>query len=335
MTWRRRCYRATVDDRRCPSGVAVRQCAQRWLAAAAVLIALGGTARAQTEDGAPFWQAPIGCPDAPDVVARIAQRLGAPADAVIRGVRVVVAVDRTGDALQFVARIDLQGRPAATGAAAGRELRSLTSARCDELADAVAVVIARIAAAREPLTADAQPLPRRVERRPESAVAASPWGGGARAQWVSGIGAQPGVGIGGEVAGYVRSGALVAEVAESRWLPSSTLSRLGNSGHIDVSLMVTALRIGWGPEALPLRAWIAAEVGSLRREGVNMQSRWTGAGAGFAVAWPMSPHARLVGTLEVVVPVETAALMMPDGTSAYRPDLATVRTGFGLEVGWR
>jgi hypothetical protein len=64
-------------------------------------------------------------------------------------------------------------------------------------------------------------------------------------------------------------------------------------------------------------------------------ARWIGAGTGFAVAWPMTQHTRLVGTLEAVVPVQQARLVLRDGSEIFRPSLLTVRSGLGLEIGWR
>jgi hypothetical protein len=169
----------------------------------------------------------------------------------------------------------------------------------------------------------------------------SPWGGGVRVIGLSGIGAVPGVGLGGEIAGYLRARSLVVEVAGTRWLPSSHFLQPGAPGRVDVSLTMAALRIGWGPEHLPLRAWLAGELGTIDGKGVSLDEpqvghgRWIGAGAGFAVAWPMSTHTRLIGTVELVVPVQQARFVLRDGSEIYRSGPATARSGLGLEVGWR
>src|SRR3954447_22885830 len=105
--------------------------------AIACLISAATPAPAHAEpasDAALIWQAPDSCPDAAEVRARIARRLGAPIDRAVRGVTVDVAVERGGREPRYVARIDLRGLRAAA------EIRVLTSARCDELTDAVAVV---------------------------------------------------------------------------------------------------------------------------------------------------------------------------------------------------
>ena len=99
--------------------------------------------------------------------------------------------------------------------------------------------------------------------------------------------------------------------------------------------------MGWGPEALPLRVWIAGELGSIEGKGIALDNDhvgtalWVGAGAGVGVAWPMAPRVRLVGVAEVVVPFRRSEFVLQDGTELYRPDLATARCGLGLEVGWR
>ena len=70
----------------------------------------------------------------------------------------------------------------------------LTSTRCDVLTDAVAVVIARLAAERRPIEHAPRVQPGLVLRAP-SVVAERTWGGGLRAMGISGIGALPGGGL--------------------------------------------------------------------------------------------------------------------------------------------
>src|SRR5690349_2142807 len=120
--------------------------ARRWtsgLPLALVLASLGlaiATAHAEPgTDAGLVWQAPVSCPSLDEVRARIERRLGSSIDRAVHGVEVAVARDGEGGG-RFVARIDLRAVTVAN------EIRVLTSARCDELADAVAVVIARVAA---------------------------------------------------------------------------------------------------------------------------------------------------------------------------------------------
>lgn len=304
-----------------------------------IWLALVATAYAEPRTGAGLiWQAPAICPDAREVRARIERRIGMSIDRVVHGIEVDIAPRGDGNERGFVAHIDLRGVTVAN------EIRVLTSARCDELTDAVAVIIARIAAENRQAPAEA-----RGERGGSARlVAYAPprdaphvWGGGVRVLGVSSIGALPRVGVGGELAAYARHGSLFAELSGARWLPSPKVLQAGAPGRVDVRLTVTAIRFGWGPQQLPLRAWVAGELGSIEGEGIAIDDAhvgagtWVGAGAGFAVAWPMTQHTRLVGILETVVPFQRARFVLQDGTELYRPGPVTVRCGLGLEVGWR
>jgi hypothetical protein len=303
-----------------------------WLAAAAGAATAHGEPRT---DAGLVWQAPVTCPDAGEVRARIERRLGMPIDRMVHGIEVEIAPDR-GDGRGFVARIDLRGITVAN------EVRVLTSARCDDLTDAVAVVIVRLATdateIRPPVVDDARP--RLAVQVPPTAVMHD-WGGGLRLVGVSGIGALPGVGLGGELGVYARHRSLVLELAEAQWRQSRQVLQPGAPGRVDVSLRTTALRFGWGPEDVPLRVWLGGELGSIEGQGVALNdvhvgtATWGSVGAGIGVAWPMAPHARVVGMVELAVPLQRARFVLQDGTEVFRPDVATARCGLGLEVGWR
>jgi len=310
------------------------------LASVAALGAPVPAARAEpSSDAALIWQAPDSCPDAGEVRARIERRLGAPVERVVRGVAVDVAIQRDGREARYVARIDLRGLRGKTGRPVDAEVRELTSARCDELTDAVAVVIARIAAEAGPVAGELRA--ERAATRPVVPAAPPPWGAGLRMLGLSGIGAMPGVSVGGEMSGYVRARWLVAELVGMSWLRSASVVHLGAPARIDVSLALAALRLGWGPEHLPLRAWLGGELGALRGAGVALEDprvetgRWIAVGTGFAVAWPIFTHARLVGAIELSVPLSRPRFMLQDGSEVYRPGPAAVRSGLGVEVGWR
>lgn len=47
----------------------------------------------------------------------------------------------------------------------------------------------------------------------------------------------------------------------------------------------------------------------------------------------MSPHVRLIGMLELAVPINRAELALDVAT--YAPDPIAARSSVGLEVGWR
>jgi len=294
-----------------------------------ILVALAATARAEPPtDAALVWQAPNSCPEVTEIRARIERRLGRPMEQAVHGIAVEIALEDR----RFVARIDLRA------VTVENEVRVLTSARCDELADAVAVVIARIAAEHGG--------PEEVRAAPRIALAVAPpearsrWGGGLRLEGVSGIGALPRIGLGGELAAYVQRDTAYVELSATRWMPSARFLHAGAPGRVDVRIDAAMLRVGYRSRRLPLRGWLSGEVGSVRGEGValdDMQAgdgRWIALGGGFGVAWSMTRRARLVGVLETLVPLERARFLLSDGGLVFRPDAITVRTGLGIEVGW-
>jgi hypothetical protein len=294
------------------------------------------TARAEPRtDAGLVWQAPSTCPDGVEVRARIERRLGMPIDRAVHGIEVEIASEGGGGGgpRSFVARIDLRGVTVAN------EIRVLSSARCDELTDAVAVVIARVAMEnRQPPDEDRSV---RIAVHAPEPEPPQVWGGGVRTLGISGVGAQPRVGVGGELAAYARHQALYAELAQQWWLPSSRTLHSGAPGRVDIRLQATALRLGWGPASLPLRGWVAGELGSIEGKGIALNNdhigtaMWVGVGGGVGVAWPMTPRVRLVGVIEVAVPFQRPRFVLQDGTDIYRPDQATARCGLGLEVGWQ
>ncbi len=297
-------------------------------------LALLATARAEPRtDDALIWQAPATCPDAAGVRARIERRLGMPLERV-HGVEVEI----TPDGSAFVARIDLRG------ITVENTIRTLSSARCDALTDAVAVIVARIAmeANATPQETEYEMPPERIRREaPAPPPKPHPIGGGVRMLGVSGVGALPGVSVGVELAGYVRIHDAFVELAGARWSPTPKDLYVGAPARVDVGLGTIGLRGGWGPEKLPLRGWVVAELGVIEGAGQSLDDArvgaggWFALGAGFGVAWPMSPHTRLVGTVEAVAPLTRARFVLQDGSEVFRPGPATARCAFGLEVGWR
>jgi hypothetical protein len=277
------------------------------------------------------WQAPAACPDVFDVRHRIEQRLGMSVDGTVHGIE--VAIDRAGAG--FVARID------ARGVTVANEVRTLTSAKCDDLADAVAVIVARLAREAREVSETRAPSVSTVAVTTPIAPRVPVFGGGVRLLGVSGVGIVPGIGLGGEVSAYVRRRGLFAEVGMSSWATSSSYLVEGAPGRVEVDLMSYVVRAGWSPEDKPLRAWLGAESGTMSGRGVALpdnqdgSARWVAMNAGFGVAWPMSRYARIVGTFEVGVPFERVRFILAQGGEIFRPSAAIARTAFGLEVGWR
>jgi len=338
----------------------------RALVALLALVSGSGVAAA-----APFvWQAPAGCPDAADVRTRIERRLGASLDASVHGIEITVARERGA----FVAHIDARALTVAN------DVRTLRSRRCDELADAVAVIVARLAseardrtdrgpdvehlasmvpaartpdaarsadAARIALDADYEGERERagsqglVYRAPRASTGPRRWGAGLHLTGLSGVGALPQLNLGAELAAYVRRLDRFVELGAGVWVPQSAPLNAGAPARVEVSLQVITVRAGWGPRELPLRAWLTAEVGRIQGIGVAVDdpragsSRWTALGGGFNVGWPMSPLARLVGAVELMIPLERTVFMLDDGRDLYQPSSATARCSLGLEVGWK
>jgi hypothetical protein len=320
------------------------------------VLALAAVAAPAAAEPAFRWRAPASCPRADEVRARVERRLGGPIDGVVHGIEIEITRDGSG----YVAQIDARALTVAN------DVRTLRSAKCTELADAIAVIVARLASeARKAEVAPPTTEPQMLEAAPpvvsvvdepgpeqeqETRVArtlptvAKPhrrWGGGVRALALSGIGALPRINIGGELAGYVRREDYFGELAVARWVPQEARLDPGAPARVDVSLDVVALRGGWGPEHLPIRAWLLTEVGRMQGEGLAVleprvgSSRWIAVGGGFGVAWPMAPRVRLVGTFEVAVPLQRTTFMLQNGADLYEPSAVAARCALGLELGWR
>jgi hypothetical protein len=273
------------------------------------------------------WSAPASCPDGEDVRARIERRLGAPLE--IHGVE--VAITRAGPT--FVAHVDTRGVTVAN------QIRTLTSARCDELADAVAVVVARLASEWRRVE---QPRVAVVERPREPVTIVTPprtWGYGVHAMALSGIGTVPRVGIGGELSLFVRRKNHFAELGFARWASKSEYLIDGAPGRVEVGLDVITARIGWSPSRMPLRAWLGSEVGSMRGEGAALvdpqagRAPWFAVTGGFGVGWPMARYARLIGTFEVAVPTSRVHFMLVQSGDIYTSSPVAARCALGLELG--
>ena len=173
------------------------------------------------------------------------------------------------------------------------------------------------------------------------------WGFGVRLTGLSGIGALPGVNYGGEVAAQVRHQELFGELAVGRWKPEHTYMVADSQDHVELGLNVWTVRAGWSSMKTPLRGWVLSEAGELasaRQMGgvvprmmtgsTPTDRRWKAVGAGFGVAWGMTDTARLVGSIEIAIPVSRDDVTL-DGYGTYQPDPLTARSCVGLEVGWR
>ncbi|HET9620338.1 MAG TPA: hypothetical protein VFP84_03150 [Kofleriaceae bacterium] len=298
-----------------------------------VSLAVLAVLRAPTAHAAPglTWRAPATCPDDAAIRTRIERRLGGPLERVVHGIAVDITAGRAG----FVAHIDLRGLTL------DNDVRVLTSPSCDELTDAIAVVIARIARDAQPVRERAPLAMAPIALGAEAADAPLPtWGGGVSMIGLSGIGATPRVGFGGELGAYVRHEQLFTELSAAQWLVSTRALAPQGPGRVGGALREAALRVGWVPERLPLRLWAGGELGMIDGKGQMLgndelgSTTWVSAVAGIGVAWPMSPRARLIGMFEVAVPFERETVKLEDGGEAFRPDVLAARYGVGLELGW-
>ena len=305
-------------------------------------IALAGVARAEPDDAPAtaeqlVWQAPAGCPDAEGVRARIARRLTVEQAAAVHGISVDI-VRRRGE---YVARVDLRGITVAN------DIRTRTAPSCSELSDAIAVIVARVAAeafvppkaaptvARVAVTTTTPAITGYAEQPP--VATARDWGGGVHAVALSGIGGVPEVGLGGEVAGFVRYRQTFVELGWAQWVAGDVMLRTNGAADLAVGLGTSVLRVGYGPERIPVRAWLGGELGTMQARGIaGVQSeRWAAASAGLGVCWPISAHIHLLGSFEVLVPVARPRFTLVDGDEAYRVSALSNRAAIGLEVGWR
>jgi hypothetical protein len=317
---------------------------------------------ALVEDAGFVWRAPDACPDAANVKSRAERRLGAALDGNLHGIEIEITRERGG----FVASIDARAITVAN------DVRTLRSRRCDALADAVAVVLARLASEvrmsrrHAPIASDASidstiamvapatttaaldseedpegdmSSQRIVDEEPATKRARR-WGGGLHVLALSGVGALPQINLGGEISAFVRREDKFAALGVSRWVPQNAKLAPGAPGGVDVRLDTFTLRGGWGPSNLPIRAWLLGEAGRLQGTGIGVDDErtagapWFALGAGLGVGWPMSDHARLVGTFEIAVPVQRPRFMLAQGSDLYQPGALAARCALGLEVGW-
>jgi hypothetical protein len=280
------------------------------------------------------WRAPASCPDATSLRTRIEQRLERSLDDVTIGVEIDVAL--TGGT--YVARVDLRAMTVAN------DVRTLTSKRCSELADAVAVIVTRVASeaiARQRTAIHEETREQIIVEPPDPPAPPRLWSIGARMSGVSGIGVIPKVGLAGEFAIVVRRGNTLAELAGTRWMMSAAQFHDGAPAKVDVDLDTAALRVGWRPIDKPLRAWGTFEYGHMNGNNIRLPSeqleagRWLAAGGGFGVAWQMTKWVRLLGATETMLALDRVRFTLGDGIIVYAPSPMSFRASAGLEVGWQ
>jgi hypothetical protein len=305
-----------------------------WIAVAAARVAHAGVDLA--------WHAPAACPDQAAMRTAIVQRLDAPADQI----ELAVTVDVVTAAEGFVAHL-----------AIGDETRELTSASCSELADAIAVVVARAGAEAHVAALEPPPTTPKVAAPvvPPPVVAApltrsigpirssDPWNAAVRVAVLAGTGVSPDLDVAGELALWASYRQFGVELAGSRW--ASTTANVGSAAGVEVGMSAIALRATWSPTE-HWRGWIVSELGSQRGMGVGFASagegsgRWLAVGAGAGFGWPIVPHVTAVvaGELEVAIERTAFALAGGDGGMAatvYEAPRLAPKARIGLELSWR
>lgn len=305
------------------------------LVIAAVVAAGGGAARAQpvvpavgVTSATLRWKAPRGCPDETALRGRVDARLPRPLGAG-DSIDATVTVERTGRRLRAHVRV---WTPAADAE------RELVAERCDELADAVAVVLSRaVAEARaRVITDDAaallaisvdpvalpppdcdplrpgscpepiDPLRRRPRRDTDDDLAPrrrppmSPRDGGLRATTVSGAGISPHVGFGVELGVWFRWRGFAGEMVATRWL--ERLAELPASQRFGAAIGLDALaaRACWNPDTFGPRICVLGERGTMSGRGVGLFDAQVGEATYSAIGLGISLRARLRPHLALV-----------------------------------
>jgi hypothetical protein len=295
------------------------------------------------------WEAPAGCPARDDVEARIARRAG-------ELDHLVVTVTRSGGG--FVARLELDGM-------GDRELRTLSAASCGELVDAVSVIVARIAQAREGLVMpavaivpvkvapvvvaarddeeppDLPPRPRLSDIEAPVEEPPSPWHVGVRVSAVTGAGVLPSASVADEVGAYLVHGPASLEIAYSQWETSHGTLTAHNLDGIDVDFTAVSAHLGFQLGEEPVQLRLGGETGSMLGRGVGAAQnsdgplRYTALGGGMALDWSARPGVRIVGIGEVDVAAQRPIFELQSGAVAYEPQQVSVRISLGLELGLR
>jgi hypothetical protein len=288
------------------------------------------------------WDAPEACPARADVEVKIVSRLGAPLEGLSQHVAVAVTRADTGDA-GYVAHLELDS-PAA------HEVRTLAATSCGELAEAVSVIVARLAhsypaPATEPRRARVGALD--ADEHAIDTMVAAPagstahWSAGARFAALAGYGMLPQLGIGGEVAAWIELGPASLEIARDGWSNTrrAAFAPTYDVDGLSVDFTATVARIGWKLGDLPLRARASGELGTMTGRGVGALAgserplRWIGAGAGVAADWRPAPWLRVMAAGDIVFAIQRARFALLDGTQVYEAGPLSARFSVGLEVG--
>lgn len=260
-------------------------------------------------------------------------------DAKPEQIELAVTVDVLATAEGFVARLTI-----------GDETRELASASCTELADAVAVVVARAGAdARVEPPAKPAPVPvvppavaSLVRNVPGARIVRiDPWNAAVRLAALAGTGVSPDLDVAGELAVWASYRRFSVELAGSRWV--ATTAEVGTGTGVEVGMSAIALRAAWSPTER-VRGWIVGELGSQRGMGVGFaeasagSGRWLAVGGGAGYGWPLAPHLTAVVAGELEVAIERTAFALAGGgtgSTVYEAPRLAPQARIGLELSWR
>lgn len=316
----------------------------RWLRRALVL-ACGLapiSARAEEPGGIELdWTAPAECPDRAEEIASIQKRLRA---STTRASAFRARAGITHEEGGFRVRIE-------TDAGGVLHERSVDGERCEDVAEAAALIIALaidpgVAPKAPPSAPSPAPVPvapppaREVDRAPSIArqpVALRGTVGVFGALDAAALPA-PAPGVGGALGLEVGRGRLAAYAA---YFPRqrATVSGTGSGGDVGLALGGLAacfafLRSG----ALSLHGCLEFEAGALSGEGFGVivpgsgRALWLAPGAGFGGKLALSSALRLVLSFDALVPVSHRGFELSGLDEVYRPPFVTARTALGLEV---
>lgn len=327
----------------------------------AALLAATGSAEAEAPTSATLrWVAPAGCPDEGAVRARVDARLAKPLG--------------TGDSIDATVTVRrdrklLRAHVVVWTAGPADADRELVAGRCDELADAVAVVLARAVAearalivtaeAAELLAITVPPPPDPIERarplepRPELELEddrpivrrrlREPAGrdGGVRPAFVSGAGLGPHVGFGVEVGVWFVWDSFAGEVVATRWI--ERLASLPASQRFGAAIGIDAVagRACWNPARYGPRVCLLGETGTMSGRGVGLfeprvgDATYTAAGLGVSLRTRLRDHVALVAGFDMLSTVVRPRFVLDRGTVLHQPDPIAGRVGLGFELGWR
>ncbi len=269
------------------------------------------------------WHAPDGCPDEHAFHQAVTSRLDRSLAELPLSVDVSITMEPSG----FTARLTVHG--------AIDDARELTSDTCSELADAIAVVVARLAST---LPEPQAPAPAPIIVQPEAPRTA--WNGGLRLSSLFGTGSAPGFGIAGELGAWVSRGSWELAISGSRWKANSAMLE-GTMSGVDVAVQAVVVRAGWRQRGGPIRTWVVAELGSIRGEGIGLMndrtgsSRWSAAGAGGGYALPLTRRIAVLASAELEFVLDRTQFRVDSGTAVYRTPAFAFHGGLAIEAGWR